>query len=584
MVSSLIIRRIKRCYKWILIRFYKNATTSSGSKIINHRNQRNAHEDTSHLIQKYHETKKSKHFPKFQSSFHSSGLFCFSFLLVLACFFLSLHIFISQDGSASLSSLNTFANLEPNNLQGADIQVQSDRPHSNSNDSEVVIEALNQEILKLHKEIANLKKVAVEKSSLVSCDFVRKSIDSVKKPFIFTNEYEVNPFHFFTFTRIFSSDPGLTRKTSEKLFGRKRKEIKEVIGQSIRINQSYSVNLGDFIEGIYSSDPIIGTQYNLYFKASPQKHQQNHSSHFYHKMSFIRPFAPLLLTANEMISTAREMVHLLVPVNEDRLDTLKVFLENLKRSHLKEIQKKKLKMFVSYYGRIELFRKTVPQKLINQVIHVSNTSSGFSRAEALQVGSSVICANSNKSQSNSYDCLLFFSDVDISFNGQFLERCRLHASKGKKVYFPILFSFYNPVYSKLNQEQLSTLTNWDHVIKEDYGFWRSFGFGMVCTYATDFFAVNGFQDYIDSVRVSNPFISWGGEDVLLYRKYLQSNSINVIRAVDPGIFHIWHKKNCEKIKFQTSEQMQSCLSSKALNEGSQTQLAHAMARMISSKN
>lgn len=115
---------------------------------------------------------------------------------------------------------------------------------------------------------------------------------------------------------------------------------------------------------------------------------------------------------------------------------------------------------------------------------------------------------------------------------------------------------------------------------------------MTCQYHNDFFDVGGFEDYLlmtestsaadgtssinETDRTKFPS-TWGGEDVLLYRKHLQSNRLNVIRSIDPGIFHLWHQKTCEKNKFQTSEQLHSCLSTKALNEASQTQLANALA-------
>ncbi|XP_037069728.1 uncharacterized protein LOC119091178, partial [Pollicipes pollicipes] len=88
-----------------------------------------------------------------------------------------------------------------------------------------------------------------------------------------------------------------------------------------------------------------------------------------------------------------------------------------------------------------------------------------------------------------------------------LEKCRLHTTRGSSVYYPILFSRFNPQL----QEALQQGRQWPPgpAIGPETGNWRDYGFGMVCQYGSDFAAVSG--AYMDTD-------GWGGEDVALYTR------------------------------------------------------------------
>ncbi|KAK0057903.1 chondroitin sulfate synthase 1 [Biomphalaria pfeifferi] len=190
-------------------------------------------------------------------------------------------------------------------------------------------------------------------------------------------------------------------------------------------------------------------------------------------------------------------------------------------------------------------------------IEVVQTDNEFSRGPGLQLGAGRC----------SEDALVFFIDVDIIFSASSLERVRLNTKRGTQVYFPIVFSQYDPEPVCFTGSPHCDCANSECVLKaEDIsdaaGYWRQFGFGIAAMYLSDYYNAGGFDL---SIR------GWGKEDVDLYTKFIE-NFYYIFRAVDPGMTHIFHTIKCSQTL--ESAQMVMCVNSKAQSYASTSLLAN----------
>ncbi|XP_077332324.1 chondroitin sulfate N-acetylgalactosaminyltransferase 1 [Lithobates pipiens] len=395
-----------------------------------------------------------------------------------------------------------------------------------------------------------------EKTQTDLLDFLHSQVNKaevhngVKVP----TEYAAIPFDSFTMQKVYQLETGLTRHPEEKPVRKdKRDELSEAIEVAVDMLNSPEdgtnahrriYTSANFIEGIYRTERDKGTLYELTFKGE--------RSQEFKRLVLFRPFGPVLKVKNEKLNMANVLVNIIVPLSK-RADKFQQFMHNFKEVCIN--QDKRVHLTVVYFGKEQVQEVKAILENTSKAANFKNytfiqLNEEFSRGKGLDIGARAWKGN---------NVLLFFCDVDIYFNAEFLNTCRINTQPGKRVFYPVLFSQYNPAIIYGHHDAIPPIDQ-QLVIKKDTGFWRDFGFGMTCQYRSDFINIGGFDLDIKG---------WGGEDVHLYRKYLHSNLI-VIRTPVRGLFHLWHEKRC--VDELTSEQYKMCMQSKAMNEASHGQL------------
>ncbi|TKR93598.1 hypothetical protein L596_008020 [Steinernema carpocapsae] len=246
---------------------------------------------------------------------------------------------------------------------------------------------------------------------------------------------------------------------------------------------------------------------------------------------------------DESTFQAADHINIVLPLS-GRAETFRRFANNLMTVTSKNQESVSLVVVLYDSGSTsedEMVHKTIDLIRQQSKIGVMVKEMGkqnFSRGVALTRGAELLSA----------DSLMFFSDVDMLFTADTLDRIRLNTVKGAQVYFPIVFSEFSPEsWSELDRLE----TNAFHYGRRR-GYFRHFGFGLVAIYKEDLSAVGGFDSNIQG---------WGMEDVDLFEKVVKAPALRIIRAPDPGLVHIYHPIHCGSE--MPAPQLKMCLGSKA---------------------
>jgi len=261
-------------------------------------------------------------------------------------------------------------------------------------------------------------------------------------------------------------------------------------------------------------------------------------------------------------------IHMIVPVS-GRLATLKRLLTNFDRVVMRssEIDLQNVHLYVvlmetaeesgeSMSIIVEYVRKFIQEHHASRIHLIQVQNGNFTRGFARSYGASHF---------NDTD-LLFFIDLDMIFTKELFPRIRHHTIFQKQVYFPIIFSQYDPHYwdSKAIDNDFQSFQ-----LRDDIGYWRQYGFGMLGIYKADLGSIGNWN-----VEISG----WGKEDVEIYDKLVQSPKLTVFRTIDTSLMHIFHTKECSLTL--RDDQMKMCKGTKSITLGSQRTLVRHVSKLI----
>ena len=370
-------------------------------------------------------------------------------------------------------------------------------------------------------------------------------------------------------------------------------QIMHLVNKNAR-QRGRTIDFKEILYGYHRANPLYGTDYVLDLLLIYRKHKGRRMTvpvrrHAYLQQSFLdaqyieeiptyhpqpsvgaqvlqlfQQFAGRLY--DKELDKRTETIHMIMPLS-GRFKILQRFMRNFEEVCLKRGQNVQLHMVVFNNEKEDMaLERTIDllqryqHHYRGNYIEIIQANGVFNRGRGIELGASR-CKG---------DSLMYFVDVDIVFNSDSLTRIRLLTKQGHQVYFPIVFSQFDPVtvckdqppYCVCSAKSHCFIHPWDFCLKT--GYWRQFGFGIAAMYRSDMLAVGGFDLTIEG---------WGKEDVDLYTKFIESN-ITVFRSTDPGMTHAFHAIVCDSNL--EPAQFQMCIGSKTQSYGSVQEMANVV--------
>ncbi|CAH1789144.1 unnamed protein product [Owenia fusiformis] len=372
----------------------------------------------------------------------------------------------------------------------------------------------------------------------------------IREPYKPKTMYDILRYQYFTNQDIFdNTDFGPTIK----LKGSAQLDMKDLLHHVMILfnnGKPKQWKLNKLLNGYRRYDPIRGEEYIIDVQLKSGEETQNHH------MNVVKPFSSIQIL--ESAQTVKSpTIHMIVTIS-GQFDKLVSFLKHYEEIVLKNKEDVHL-IIVAFTGKPGIDKNVDKIRNLVQVytvryrpmarIQLIFTYKPFSRGQGLDIGAKQIPGEK----------VIFFCDIDMRFNREFLNRCRQNPKRGRQVYYPIVFAQYDPDIVRNYSPKVSSPN--PMAINKYTGHWVDYGYGMMCLYRQDYSAVQGYDLGIKG---------WGGEDVDIFTKHVKSK-LKVIRAMEPGLVHLYHGKNCST-KLD-KDQMRMCIDSMAAGLGNAQQLA-----------